>query len=273
MGNLIRTEWLKIKNYRAFWWIIGLTALSYPGINYIFYNIYKEITAANAKNKTGDIAKMLLGNPFEFPETFHTAAYFSSFFVFIPAIVIVMLITNEYTYKTHRQNIIDGWSRNQFLLSKFFDVVFITLLVTVLYAVIAFFIGLSATPEMNKPLWSKSKYIALFALLTFSQLSIAFLIGFIARRSFISLIIFVFYFLIFENIVVNILRVKANDIGRFMPLELSDRIIPPPAFIARFDEKAYQRSLDAIGPHIVYTILLTAAIWGICYLLNKKRDL
>ena len=40
MFNLIRIEWLKMRKYNAFWWILGLTALSYPGINYIFYMVY-----------------------------------------------------------------------------------------------------------------------------------------------------------------------------------------------------------------------------------------
>lgn len=44
MITLIRTEWLKMRKYNAFWWIIGITALSYPGINYMFYKIYEDIT-------------------------------------------------------------------------------------------------------------------------------------------------------------------------------------------------------------------------------------
>ena len=117
MLNLFRTEWLKIKKYPGFWWIMGITVLSYPGINGMFYFIYKENTA-NTKN-AAQMLKMLLGNPFEFPEVFRTTAFASSLFVFIPAILVIMLITNEYTYKTNRQNVIDGWSRNEFLVAKF----------------------------------------------------------------------------------------------------------------------------------------------------------
>ena len=41
-----------------------------------------------------------------------------------------MFISNEYTFKTHRQNIIDGWSRKQFITSKLMDVLIISLIVT-----------------------------------------------------------------------------------------------------------------------------------------------
>jgi ABC-2 type transport system permease protein len=271
MMHIIGTEWLKIKTYRAFWWVMAITALSYPGINYIFYNAYKEITKKGSA--TGDMAKMLLGNPFDLPETFHTAGFFSSFFVFIPAIVVIMMITNEYTFKTHRQNIIDGWSRNQFLLAKFFDVLLITLLVTLLYFIVSLIIGITCTKAPIQDVWSKAYYVALFALQTFSQLSIAFLIGFLVRKSFIALSIFIFYYLILENTAVNFLKIKANDIGRFLPLEISDRLIPIPAFLGKFNEEGYQASLNEIGPHIGYTLMVTALIWFVCYGVNTKRDL
>ena len=271
MLHIIQTEWLKIKSYRAFWWVMALTALSYPGINYIFFNAYKEITKKDSS--TGEMAKMLLGNPFVFPETFHTAGYFSSFFVFIPAIVVIMMITNEYTYKTHRQNIIDGWSRNEFLIGKFIDVVLITLLVTLLYFTVALVIGFASTKAPVKDIFSKSSYVGLFALQTFSQLSLAFLIGFLVRKSFIALSIFIFYYLIVENTAVNILKVKANDLGRFLPLEISDRLIPIPAFLGKFNEESYKASLNAIQSHIWLTLAVTAIIWFFCYWINKKRDL
>lgn len=271
MLHIIQTEWLKIKSYRAFWWVMAITALSYPGINYIFYNAYKEITKQGSS--TGEMAKMLLGNPFVFPETFHTAGFFSSFFVFIPAIVVIMMITNEYTYKTHRQNIIDGWSRNEFLIGKFIDVLLITLLVTLLYFTVALVIGFASTKALVKDIFSKSSYVGLFALQTFSQLSLAFLIGFLVRKSFIALSIFIFYYLIVENTAVNILKVKANDIGRFLPLEISDRLIPIPAFLGKFNEESYKASLNAIQSHIWLTLAVTAIIWFFCYWINKKRDL
>src|SRR4030095_5563340 len=105
MNSLIKTEWLKIKGYRAFWWMTGIVALSYPGMNYIIYSQgYKK----QLDDETmGPILRMI-GNPFAFPEVWHTVAYISSWFIFIPSIVVIMFITNEYTYKTHRQNIIDG---------------------------------------------------------------------------------------------------------------------------------------------------------------------
>ncbi len=272
MTTLIRTEWLKMKKYNAFWWILGITALSYPGINFIFYTVYREIV--NQPTQASQLAKMAIGNPYGFPDVWHTVAYFSSWFVFIPAVIVIMFISNEYTFKTHRQNIIDGWSRRQFVTSKLVDVAMIVLMITVLYVIVALVTGFTNHDRLIRNTWGKANYIGLFALQTFSQLSIAFLIGFLVRKAFLALGIFLFYYVILENISVGLLKEFGNDMGRFLPLELSDRIIPVPPFLGKFKTpEQYQASLNEITPHVIYTILLTALIWLICYRVNNKRDL
>ncbi len=273
MFALLKTEWLKIKNYPAFWLLIGLCILSYPGVNYIFLNMFESIV--KKENAAGQMIGMFLGDPFSFPEIWRTSAYLTSVFVFIPAVLVIMLITNEYTYKTNRQNIIDGWSRRDFMFAKLLDVILIVFMVTLLYAAVAFIIGYTNTTEKKASHWSLAYYIGLFALQTFSQLSLAFMVGLLVRKSFLALAIFLFYSIVAEPIAVNLLRYKffRNDIGRFFPLEISDRMIPPPAFMSRFDESAYQGSLDAVKYHIVYTLLLVIITWGINYGIYQKRDL
>ncbi|HEX6332793.1 MAG TPA: ABC transporter permease [Flavisolibacter sp.] len=271
MATLLTTEWLKMRKYRAFWWMTGIIALSYPGINYLFHKLYRDL--AGKTDRTGAMIRRL-GNPYTFPEVWHTVAFFSSWFIFIPSIIIIMFITNEYTYKTHRQNIIDGWSRRQFLLSKLIDLLVITLLVSLMYIIVSLVIGYVNTGDGVKVnVWEGSEYIFYFALQTFSQLSIAFLIAFLARKAFIALGIFLFYFIILEPVIVGVAKAKANDIGRFMPLEISDRIVPLPAFLGVMDEKAYRQQMVSIDNHIIYTLILVAVTWAVCFWINNRRDL
>lgn len=271
MTHLLRTEWLKIRNYPGFWWVMVVTLLSYPGINGLLYLLYRQ--QLNNKDMAAQLLKMLVGNPFTFPEVFRTVAYASSVFVFIPAILIIMLISNEYAFKTNRQNIIDGWSRNEFLLAKFLNVVLITLLVTVLNLAVTLLIGFYNTTGVNADSWKLAYYAGLFGLQVFSQLSFAFLLGMLIRRAFIALGIFIFYMLILENIIMGILKKYANDAGRFLPLEVSDRLTPVPAFLGRLNEEVYQRSLSLVQQHVWFTLLYTAVFWGLCYWIYKKRDL
>jgi ABC-type transport system involved in multi-copper enzyme maturation permease subunit len=275
--NIIRTEWLKLKNYLAFWLLLLATAVSYPGINAIVYFGYDEST--KPKNQSGQLLKMLLGNPFHFPEVYHTTAYLSSFFTFIPAIVVIMLITNEYQFKTHRQNIIDGWQKQTFVWGKFISVLLVSILVTLFFFAVATGIGFIATPDISTvSLFTKGKYIGLFFLQIFTQLSFAFLFGLLVRKAFIAYGIFIFYGMIVESMAGAFFKLKIQkfggvDYGEFLPLEISDRLIPVPAFIGRLNETDYKLALAAVDKHIIYSIVFVVLTWLLSFYIFKKRDL
>lgn len=274
MLSLIKIEWLKIKRYPAFWWMLAIVLLTYPGVNAIAY--YGYVQATTGKEMTNNVARLLLGNPYSFPEAWHTVAYFSSCFVILPSLLVIMMVTNEYTFRTHRQNVIDGWSRAQFITSKLADVLIISLIVTLIYTIVAASFGIYADPALLFQWNLQLQYIPLFFLQTFAQLSIAFLLGYLIKKAFIALGAFLFYYVVVENIAERYLYLKANDIGRFLPFEISDRVLPPPAFFGHFgkDAKAgYERALARVPEHILYTLILTAIIWLICYAVHKRRDL
>ena len=277
MFSLLQIEWLKIKKYPAFWAMLIIVLLTYPAANLMFYNVYLDITTQKG---TDMLAKMLLGNPFAFPETWHTVAYISSFFVILPSILVIMLVTNEYQYKTQRQNVIDGWTRRQFMTSKLMDVLIVSSITTILYTLVAIGFSIYASTFDASKIWDQSYYIGLFFLQTFAQLSIAFLLGYLIKKAFIALGIFLFYYLIVENIATGYIKMKATkiggDIGRYLPFEISDRMIVAPAFIGRFGKDiktAYEKSLSEVPSQIALSLLLTTAIWMLCFFLHRKKDL
>ena len=277
MFSLIQIEWLKIKKYPAFWAMLIIVLLTYPAANLMFDTVYLDITTQKG---TQMLAKMFLGNPFAFPETWHTVAYISSFFVILPSILVIMLVTNEYQYKTQRQNVIDGWTRRQFMASKLIDVFIVSAITTLLYALVAIGFSIYADTFDATKMWEQSYYIGLFFLQTFAQLSIAFLLGYLIKKAFIALGIFLFYYLIVENIATGYIRMKAEkiggDLGRYLPFEISDRMIVAPAFIGRFGKDiktAYEKSLSEVPSQIALSLLLTTAIWVLCFFLHRKKDL
>ena len=277
MFSLLQIEWLKIKKSPAVWAMLIIVLLTYPAANLMFYNVYLDITTQKG---TEMLAKMFLGNPFAFPETWHTVAYISSFFVILPSILVIMLVTNEYQYKTHRQNIIDGWTRRQFMTSKLMDVLIVSSITTIIYTLVAIGFSIYASTFDASKMWEHADYIGLFFLQTFAQLSIAFLLGYLIKKAFIALGIFLFYYLIVENIATGYLKVKdakiVGDIGRYLPFEISDRMIVAPAFIGRFGKDlkaAYEKSLSEVPTQIALSLLLTTAIWAFCFFIHRKKDL
>ncbi len=274
MSSLIKIEWLKIKKYPAFWWMLVIVLLTYPGINAIGFNIYQQMT--NKQDVMAQMLKFAFGNPFAFPEAWHSVAYFSSFFVMVPAILVIMLATNEYTYKTHRQNIIDGWSRKQFTTAKLIDVLIVSVIATLVYALTAMSFAFYTESDKADRFAEQLEYIPLFLLQTFAQLSIAFMLGFLIRKAFIALGIFFFYYFIVENILLGLLKWQKIEIYDWLPFEISDKLIPPPAFISRFGKEAmdyYNEAVKAIPYHVAGTVIITSIIWWICYKVNSKKDL
>lgn len=278
MKSLIKIEWLKIKKYPVFWWMIGIVALTYPSINFMFYKIYVETTRVTGEKDvmSATVLKMLLGEPFSFPEAWHSIAFFSSFFVMIPAMLVVMLINNEYTYKTNRQNIIDGLSRKDFITAKLIDVAIISLVITIMYTVTTILFALLADVSFVGKIFDQIYYIPLFYLQTFSQLSLAFVAGFFIRKSFLAIGIFLIYYLIVENIIVSSLQYYKIPIYKYLPFEISDRMIPPASFIGKFGSdgvEKYKGLLATIPLHVVLTIIFTSGIWYLCFKNYSKRDL
>ncbi len=113
--HTLRIEWLKLKYYRTFWILLSVIVVCIPAFNYVIYDFTdNNIPKINGQN--------LLGNPFSFPNVWRTVPYNAGILIFIPAILIITLFTNEYSYRTHRQNIIDGWSRSRFIYIKIIEV-------------------------------------------------------------------------------------------------------------------------------------------------------
>src|SRR5215203_1969474 len=47
-----------------------------------------------------------------------TVCFATSFLLYLPGMIIINLFINEVNFKTHRQNIIDGWIRETFIYTQ-----------------------------------------------------------------------------------------------------------------------------------------------------------
>lgn len=79
---------------------------------------------------------------FNFPYIWHFNTFVAAFFKLFLAIVIVSMVANEYSNKTLKQNLIDGLSKKEFVLSKFLVVVVFALVSTVFVALVSLILGL-----------------------------------------------------------------------------------------------------------------------------------
>jgi ABC-type transport system involved in multi-copper enzyme maturation permease subunit len=80
---------------------------------------------------------------FNFPYIWHFNTYVAALLKLFLAIVIVSMMANEYSYGTLKQNLIDGLSKKEFILSKFLTVVLFAFCSTVFVFVMTLILGFS----------------------------------------------------------------------------------------------------------------------------------
>ena len=222
MITLLKIEWLKIKNYKAFWIFSVLYFFSILGINYTGYYI-NHITLDSLPGSS-----MLLGSPYGFPKVWQTVGWMSSWLLYFPGILFIMLLTNEFNFKTHRQNVIDGWSRAEFITVKFVFALLFSIVATLFNAVVALFFGLLTSGSLFTYLGLEN--LGYIFIQTVAYITFAMFLAVIFRRSGVAIAIFFLYGLIFEwliSLLVN-RQMHLTPLGYFLPLQVTDVMLPIP---------------------------------------------
>jgi ABC-2 type transport system permease protein len=255
MLKILRVEWMKVKNYRTFWILLAITVLSIPGLSYAIYNLMNN---SFPKGKGG---QSMLGSPFAFPDVWQNISWNSGWTFIIPAILVITLTTNEFTFKTHRQNIIDGWSRRQFIGVKMIELVLLSLLstVVVMLTVLGFgFIG-NKVPE-GVSIWHGCRYLAFYFVQMLSYSMIAFLLAMLIKRAGLAIGAFLMYKLV-EKIVVGIsLGAYKSNAMNYLPEEVTNMLTPQSYFKGISDPAKWEHQLPvylliAAGYLIIYCMV------------------
>ena len=230
MFKLLRIEWLKIKNYRAFIVIISFFALGVFTSNYIVYAIFKNIAEESKATKL--LPKF---NPYDFNYTWQTTSYTTGFLLILPALLLIILVTNEFTYRTNRQNILDGWKREQFIDVKLLMAAIMALLSTILVVITALTFGLITGTNFSL---NGCSHVGYFFLKALSYNLLAVLISVWIKRTGFAIGLY-FIYLGAENIVSQLLdiwsiRLRRSDVadlgsmGDYLPMNASDGLLTFP---------------------------------------------
>lgn len=230
MLKLLKIEWLKIKNYNAFIILSSFFALGVVTVNYIIFVVNKNmISQATAANIMGKFS------PYDFDKTWQTTSYAAGWLLLLPALLLIILITNEFTFRTHRQNIIDGWSRLQFIHVKIVMALLTAILSTILVFITALSFGLFSETAFSTQGISHVGYFFLKAL---SYNMIAVLFGVLIRRTGFAIGVF-FIYMGLENFISQLLDVWSiklrsqqnfdmGSMGDYLPMNSADGLLTFP---------------------------------------------
>jgi hypothetical protein len=214
---------MKIKNYRVFQVFSVLYLIGILVIIYIFYKVYIQLMGR----------VMSMGNPnprdgsdlfrlFSTDNIWTTVCFSTSFLLYLPGMVIINLFINEVNFKTHRQNIIDGWKRETFIYTKISLILCMSFVVTVMN-VIATFIMCQVT-DTSFSLIAGLDTLGLSFVQTFIYLMFALLLATFFRRSGVAIIVFFIYGLLLETLFMWLFSKIIPGMQHFLFLQVADSL-------------------------------------------------
>ena len=226
---------------------------------------------------------------FNFPYIWHFNTYMAAILKFFLLLVIVSMTSNEYSYQTLKQNLIDGLSKKEFILSKFYTVIAFALISTLFVFVVSLTLGILYS-DYNEfsIIISDLEYLFAFFIKLVGFFSMGLFFGILVKRSAFA-VGAIFVWIILENIFKGYLFWSFKDaesssksvdfIMQFLPGEAISNLIKEP-FSRLGAVKTFANTMGKTfdKAEIEMSAIFIVSVWTLIfiylsYALLKKRDL
>lgn len=267
MLHLLSIDLKKLTNYRTFWVVCGLYFLTLGFTTASGMEFLKWLASKGADfGATINIDRIPL---YHFPDVWQNLIYISGFFKLILAFMVVISVTNEFTYRTIRQNIIDGMSRTEFLASKILTNVMLSLLSCAMVFLIALVTGMIYSPELDLSyMFSDLSFLAAYFLEVFMFLSYTLMLGLLIQRSGLTIVV-----LCLSAMIEAIIKANIDDTVpwaiQFFPMEAISNLVTMPFPKYVFQEVQDYVSMTSVAIALGWTIIFNY----LSYLKLQKSDL
>jgi ABC-2 type transport system permease protein len=265
--NLLQIDLKKMTSYRTFWVVCGLYFLTLgigtasgmevlKWLSRVFENFGEEL----------NINRIPL---YHFPDVWLNLIWVSGILKVLLAIMVVISVTNEFTYRTVRQNIIDGMSRLDFILSKVATNVMLSLASVVMTFLIALVTGMIYSPSIEfDQMITDMEFIPAYFLEIFFFMSYALMLSVLVQRSGLTIIL-----LLLTPMIEGIIQINIDDyvpwLVPFLPMQSIRELITFP-----FPRYALQEIKDYIDVQALFVAIGWTLLFNyVSYLKLKKSDI
>jgi ABC-2 type transport system permease protein len=188
MLHLLKIDLKKMTSYRTFWIVCGLYFLTLGFAAASGMEFLKWIASfVEGFDQEINIDRIPL---YHFPDVWLNLIWSSGLLKVVLAIMVVISITNEFTYRTLRQNIIDGLSRGEFLLSKILTNALLSAMSVAMIFIIGLITGLIYSPSVEfDKIFTDLEFFPAYFLEIFFFLSYALMLGIVIQRSGLTIIL------------------------------------------------------------------------------------
>ena len=224
---------------------------------------------------------------FNFPFIWHFNTWIASILKLFLAIVIVSMMANEYSNRTLKQNLIDGLSKKEFVISKFLTVVLFSFVSTLFVFIVSLLLGLVFS-DYNEIgiIFSDMEYLLAYFINLVGFFSFCLFIGILVKRSAFALG-FLLIWSIIEGIIYGFLKWEmlrntnlADNIMQLFPLASMSNLIKEPFSRLGAVQSAASQLGEAFDKDysVQFITVLIVLIWTFLFVFGsfailKKRDL
>jgi ABC-type transport system involved in multi-copper enzyme maturation permease subunit len=252
MKKLLEIEYLKIKNFTVFKAFMLLFIVVVP---LLFYSIGGLSSPFQAGKDSF----------FGFPNSWAYLLYISSWCMLFPALLVLILVANEISYKTQRQHVIDGLSRKDTILAKFYLISVLTLLIVIYVFLVGVVFGLFYGNFSQ--IFDKSYLLLYFTVQTFGYLSLALFVAVLVKRTSIGVLVYIVAFLLLGILLQAMLE---TAIAQWLPLNVYNGLIEWPFFDFSNGSAGVEMN-DWV--RLILAVLYSGGSIFFSYIILKKRDL
>lgn len=270
MIRLLKIELQKVRPSRSFkvlasMYFIALTLIC-VGVMPFFQYLKSRLTDFDVDGIDPTIIPF-----YEFPDIWQNITSVAIWFKLLLGFSLIYSITNEFSYRTIRQNVIDGLSKKEFIMSKIIMAGFLSVASAAFLLVLGLITGLIYSTEISLGLILEDIYfIPAFALQLFTFLVFTLFVGSLIKKSIISMGILIFWTLVVENVIWGRMRYLGQDwIEYILPVKAINQLIHIP-----FPKYALQEVQDFITiPELAAVLFYLGLFYWATTSLISRRDL
>ena len=259
MLKLLKIDLLKLVNYRTFWVLSILYSALLITIPTSVLEFLKWLKVKGVEFDGYDPLKIPI---LYFPDIWHNITYFYTFLKIFLAILIIISVSNEFSYKTVRQNIIDGMSRLDFIKSKLYTITLLCLVSTAIVFITSLITGLVYTPKIvTSEIFQGIEFLFAYFLDILAYSIFAFLMTVLIKRSGLTIALMVLAMPIEYTITSNLPRFLSFTV-QYFPLHAINNLIEVPFPKYVFMEIQDYVSMESIVVVLVYIAVFIYALYA-----------
>lgn len=270
--KILKLEWLKLRGHNFFWIGGGIFVL----LMLLLTTQFGKVTLLPTQEEGQGMVtfdNFADAGIYKLPYLWHNLTYVASWLKFIPAFLLLFFVSNEFSYKTYRQNVIDGLSVGKFYWGKILYSILFSLFAVLLLIVCGLVMGLqyNAGAGLAGYLQHTDYLLAYFAEVWCFTVFALFL-TFLFKRSTISIIVVIGYYIFVEPILGFIL---GEPLKFYLPLAPSrELILWPFNRLFQFDEFLGTVTPDSVSlKYLLLTLAYSLVFVAGGFLVLKRRDL